>query len=207
MQPVSNHAQLLLLAGDDAGARAGLLACGVALSRALVMPTAAAFTGAELASQQAHEALAGIVSSIEDVAVFSRGDLGGLTLGAEIGVLYFTPGSGLHLKSVLHASTVIQDMNPQIVVAVGEAAMAVTDPMIDPRGGAPTTGLGLEHRFCVVTGDSALPQAIERTRSLLGNEIGLCGLEPGSWLRVQGPHMVGHGCTWEGEAPAGFSEA
>jgi len=196
--------ETLLLAGDPAGARAGLEALGLRVERALVIATAAAYIGAEQATVHAHEALAGFASDIDDAALVHRRDLDGFVFDGHADLVYFTQGSGLHLMSVLRGSNLLEQLHPRIVVAVGESAMATTDPMVDPRGGAPTIGLGLEQEFCVLTGDAALPQAALRTKALLGREHALVALDAGSWLLCDATSLVGRDCRWVGDPPAGF---
>ena len=70
--------------------------------------------------------------------------------------VYLSGGSPLHLRSVLKGSTVLggparQAWSDGAVVAGSAAgAMVLTDPMVDPRGGALTVGLGLVDRLAVV---------------------------------------------------------
>ena len=79
----------------------------------------------------------------------------------------------MHLRSVLKDSAVwnalLAAWNDGAVVAASSAgAMAITDPMVDPRGGALTLGLGLVDNLTVVPHfgdehDDAHGQKLERT--------------------------------------------
>ena len=74
------------------------------------------------------------------------------------------------------------------LVAVGSVASVLGEVMIDPRGGAPTTGLGYRPgaALCAPSSDDQMA----RTRSLLGDEL----------LVVLGPTAscttTAHGGAW-----------
>ena len=70
--------------------------------------------------------------------------------------LYLSGGSSLHLRSVLKGSVVFGALREAwadgaVVAGAGAGAMALTDPMVDPRGGALTVGLGLIEGMAVFT--------------------------------------------------------
>lgn len=79
-------------------------------------------------------------------------------------------GSSLHARSVWRDNDFGEAINAApLLVAVGSVATALGEVMIDPRGGAPTVGLGLRKgaAFCQ-------PSSVEqmyRTRSLLADEL------------------------------------
>ena len=78
-------------------------------------------------------------------------------------------GSPLHARSVWRHSPLGEALtaHPR-VVGIGAVGSVFGDPMIDPRGGAPTSGLG---RFShVVVMAEASSDEEQRTRSLLGAE-------------------------------------
>jgi hypothetical protein len=86
-------------------------------------------------------------------------------------------GSALHAKSVWHGSPVGEAIrDARCVVAVGSVASLLGDVMIDPRGGAPTTGLG--YRSGLALGVSASDEQVSRTRTLLGADVTFCVLGP-----------------------------
>src|SRR5207249_4284306 len=69
--------------------------------------------------------------------------------------VYLSGGSPLHLRSVLKDSAVwaalVEAFAGGAVVAGSSAgAMALCDPMVDPRGGAFTLGLGLVEQLAIV---------------------------------------------------------
>ena len=64
-------------------------------------------------------------------------------------------GSPLHLKSVLKGSATFEALREAwaggaVVAGSAAGAMVLTDPMVDPRGGALTVGLGLVDQLAVV---------------------------------------------------------
>jgi hypothetical protein len=78
-------------------------------------------------------------------------------------------GNALHARSLWRHSALAQRWREGSgpVVAVGASASVIGEIMIDPRGGAPTTGVNL-YRGRVVT--PRLPEALAtRTRLLLGD--------------------------------------
>jgi cyanophycinase len=69
--------------------------------------------------------------------------------------VYLSDGSPLHLRSVLKGSKVLGALRAAwedgaVVAGAGAGAMVLTDPMVDPRGGALTVGLGMVGRLTVV---------------------------------------------------------
>ena len=69
--------------------------------------------------------------------------------------IYLAGGSPLHLKSVLKGSATFEALREAwtggaVVAGSAAGAMVLTDPMVDPRGGALTVGLGLVDQLAVV---------------------------------------------------------
>ena len=73
----------------------------------------------------------------------------------EAGAVYVVGDSPIHLRTTLQATVVYEAIEQQlengIVVAVAGSAAALCDPMVDPRGGAFTLGLGLVESIAVIT--------------------------------------------------------
>jgi hypothetical protein len=141
-------------------------------SDVVIVPTAAAFTGAEQSAIELSllfeesgakvEALMNIDRTSSDEPYFAKRI-------READLVVLSDGSPLHAKSVWHASSIgeaIRDASR--VVAVGSVASVLGDVMIDPRGGAPTTGLG--YRSGLVLSVGASDDQLHRTRSLLGDD-------------------------------------
>lgn len=138
----------------------------------LVVPTAAAFTGLELAAAQVATMLADFDVAVESLMVARRPDAQDPSMALRLrdaDLVVLSDGSSLHAKSVWHATPVGEGIrDARRLVAVGTVATVLGDVMIDPRGGAPTTGLG--YRPGVVVGTTESAEELARTRTLLGPE-------------------------------------
>src|SRR5205085_2071087 len=69
--------------------------------------------------------------------------------------VYLSGGSPLHLRSVLKDSAVWDALvaawqDGAVVAGSSAGAMALCDPMVDPRGGAFTLGLGMVEQLAVI---------------------------------------------------------
>ena len=131
----------------------------------LVLPTASAYERPERLVVAAAEWFAPLGASVEGLMVLSRADAedaDAATVLRRARFIYLSGGSALHLRSVLKGSAVLQALREAwadgaVVAGAGAGAMALTDPMVDPRGGALTVGLGLIEGLAVFThyGDAA----------------------------------------------------
>jgi cyanophycinase len=99
-------------------------------------------------------------------------ETGAATVVRNARAVYLVGDQPLHLRSVLKDSAVydaLRDVlaNGGLVVAVAGSAAALCDPMVDPRGGAFTLGLGLVPNMAVVTeAEGWSPERLHRTREL-----------------------------------------
>lgn len=108
-------------------------------------------------------------------------------------------GSALHARSVWRANAVGEAINAaSTLVAVGSVASVLGEVMIDPRGGAPTTGLG--YRLGAALCQPSSEDQMFRTRSLLGDvtlvAIGATGVvhhDGDKWRVVTGDVVVTRG--------------
>lgn len=141
----------------------------------LVLPTAAAYERPERAVAGAKRWFGGLGASVRGLNVLLRGDAEDEANAAavrEARFVYVGGGSPLHLRSVLKDSAVwdalVTAWQQRAVVAGSAAgAMVLTDPMVDPRGGAFTVGLGLVSQVAVVPNyDSWSPEKAHRTLEL-----------------------------------------
>lgn len=133
--------------------------------RVVVLPTAAAYEHPERRVLAAATWFGELGAEVEGLMVLRRADAedpaaAGVVRQARF--LYLSGGSPLHLRSVLKDSIVFAALRAAweegaVVAGSGAGAMALTDPMVDPRGGALTVGLGLVDRLAVVprAGDAA----------------------------------------------------
>jgi hypothetical protein len=71
-----------------------------------------------------------------------------------------------------------------VVVTIGSVSSVLFETMIDPRGGAPTTGLAYREGLVVTTSSSA--EQLSRTRTLLGDDVVLAVLGASGVLHGDG---------------------
>lgn len=124
----------------------------------LVLPTAAAYEHPERAVETAARWFDGLGGKVRGLMVLARPDADDpdhVAAVRDARFIYLGGGSPLHLRSVLKDSAVweaiVQAWNGGAVLAGSSAgAMVVCDPMIDPRGGAFTLGLGLVNGLTVI---------------------------------------------------------
>ncbi len=124
----------------------------------LVLPTAAAYEHPERLVVRAGEWFEPLGGQVEGLMVLSRSDaedVGAAAVMRKARLIYLAGGSPMHLRSVLKASLVWAALleawrDGAVVVGSSAAAMALTDPMVDARGGGLTIGLGLMTGVAVV---------------------------------------------------------
>ncbi|HUI02433.1 MAG TPA: Type 1 glutamine amidotransferase-like domain-containing protein [Acidimicrobiales bacterium] len=124
----------------------------------LVLPTAAAYEHPEKAVAGAQAWFAPLGGSVRGLMVLGRADAEDEANAAAVRAsrfIYLGGGSPMHLRSVLKASLVwgalLDAWHDGAVVAGSSAgAMVLTDPMVDPRGGALTVGLGMVEQLAVI---------------------------------------------------------
>jgi cyanophycinase len=129
---------------------AGFLAASGS-NEVLVLPTAAAYEHPERLVVRAGEWFEPLGGQVEGLMVLSRADAeddGAAAVIRRARLIYLAGGSPMHLRSVLKGSKawvalVAAWHDGAVVVGSSAAAMALTDPMVDARGGGLTIGLGL----------------------------------------------------------------
>ncbi|HEX2273708.1 MAG TPA: Type 1 glutamine amidotransferase-like domain-containing protein [Acidimicrobiales bacterium] len=117
----------------------------------VVLPTAAAFEHPERAVATAEAHFAGMGGRVRGLMVLHRAEAedpanAEVVRGARF--LYLAGGSPMHLRSVLKDSPVWDALvaawhDGAVLAGSSAGAMVLCDPMVDPRGGAFTVGLGL----------------------------------------------------------------
>jgi cyanophycinase len=141
----------------------------------LILPTAAAYEHPQRAVETAREWFAGLGAGARGLMVLARPDADDAANVAAIRdarFIYLAGGSPLHLRSVLKDSAawdaLCQAWRGGAVLAGSSAgAMALCDPMVDPRGGAFTLGLGLLEKVAVIPHhDTWSPEKAKRTITL-----------------------------------------
>ncbi len=136
--------------------RALLAASGA--EEVLVLPTAAAYEHPERAVDTAQQWFAGLGAKVRGLMVLARPDAESEANAAairEARFLYLSGGSPLHLRSVLKDSPAWDALceawqGGAVLAGSSAGAMALCDPMVDPRGGAFTLGLGLLAQVAII---------------------------------------------------------
>ena len=124
----------------------------------LVLPTAAAYEHPSRAVDTATAWFAKLGATVRACMVLSRPDAESpdfVSMVSDASFIYLGGGSPMHLRSVLKDSAVwsalINAWDRGAVLAASSAgAMVLCDPMVDPRGGAFTLGLGLVNLLTVI---------------------------------------------------------
>ena len=155
----------------------------------LVLPTAAAYQHPERVVLRAAEWFEPLGGQVEGLMVLDRtsaNDPGMAAVVRGARFIYLAGGSPLHLKSVLKGSGTFEAIRAAwtagaVVAGSAAGAMVLTDPMVDPRGGALTVGLGLVDQLAVVPqfGDGLEDvhgQKLERTVALAPDGLPVVGI-------------------------------
>jgi len=125
----------------------------------LVLPTAGAYEHPERLVARAGAWFEPLGGAVEGLMVLTRADAendGAADIMRRARLIYLAGSSPMHVRSVLKHSAVWDALvaawhDGAVVVGSSGAAMALTDPMVDARGGGLTIGLGL------VTGVAVVP--------------------------------------------------
>lgn len=126
--------------------------------------------------------------------------------------VYLGDGSAMHLRSVLRNSAVWDEVmtaarDGRPIVASGAGAEVVCDPMVDPRGGGFTVGLGLVTELSVIAGaDTWSPEKTRRCAELAPSNLPIAGLPAGAAIYLDSStppwRTVGNITWWLGGSPA-----
>lgn len=173
----------------------------------VVLPTAAAYEHPERAVATAEAWFSALGAKARGVMVLGRTDAEvaayvDAVRGARF--VYLSGGSAMHLRSVLKDSplweALVEAWNDGAVVAGSSAgAMVLCDPMVDPRGGAFTIGLGLVAQVAVIPHhDTWSHDKEKRTLDLAPAGLCIAGIDertalvrdPGGAWRVAGAGEV-----------------
>ena len=141
----------------------------------VVLPTAAAYEHPERAVETAEQWFSSLGAKARGLMVLARPDAENEASAAALRdarFIYLSGGSPLHLRSVLKDSpawyALFEAWQGGAVLAGSSAgAMALCDPMVDPRGGAFTLGLGLLAQVAIIPHhDTWSPEKAKRTITL-----------------------------------------
>ena len=143
-------------ANDDLDRR---LLASAGATRVVMLPTADAYEHPERLVAAALHWGERLDVAVEALMVMRRGEAMdeaavGVVRGAR--AVYLVGDQPLHLRSVLKATPLWEAITQVlvdggVVAATGGSAAAMCDPMVDPRGGAFTLGLGLIDGLALVT--------------------------------------------------------
>ena len=124
----------------------------------VVLPTAAAYEHPSRAVDAAARWFGELGATVRALPVLTRRDAVVEANAAPLhdaAFVYLAAGSPMHLRSVLKDSPVWDALvaaweRGAVVAGSGSGAMVLCDPMVDPRGGAITLGLGLIEQMAVI---------------------------------------------------------
>ncbi|MBI4933629.1 MAG: Type 1 glutamine amidotransferase-like domain-containing protein [Actinobacteria bacterium] len=165
------------VANDELDAR---LLAAVGAEQVVVLPTADAFERPERLVAAAMNWGERLGVEVEALMVLRRGEAmeeGVANMVRQAKAVYFVGDQPLHLKSVLKDTPLfaaLRDVlvNGGLVAASGGSAAAMCDPMVDPRGGAFTLGLGLVGNLALATeAETWSPERLHRTRALANTTV------------------------------------
>jgi len=124
----------------------------------LVVPTAAAYEHPDRQVEAAARWFGELGATVRSLPVLTRADAlveAHAATVAAASFVYLGSGSPMHLRSVLKDSPVWEAIVEGwqaggVLAGTGAGAMVLCDPMVDPRGGALTLGLGLIGPMAVI---------------------------------------------------------
>jgi cyanophycinase len=184
----------------------------------LVVPTAAAYEHPGRLVEAAGHWFAEFGATVQALDVLSRADAldpARVLPVASARFLYLAGSSPMHLRSVLKDSPVWDAIvaawqGGAVLAASSAGAMALCDPMVDPRGGALTLGLGLIDQLAVISNhDTWSEDKAKRTLKIAPHGLPVAGIDErtalirdpdGTW-RVEGAGTV---VVYVDGAPAGL---
>jgi cyanophycinase len=164
-------------------------------SEVVVLPTAAAFEHADRVAGEAAKHFDGLGATVRTLMVLHRAEAEeheNIQAVEQARFVYLADGSPLHLRSVLKGSPLYDALvaayrSGAVLAASGAGATLLCDPMVDPRGGAYTVGLGLLTNFAVFPyHGTAADHLRERSVDLLPPSALLAGIDVHTAL-VRGP--------------------
>jgi cyanophycinase len=152
----------------------------------VVLPTASAFERPDKVVDRAVTWFEGLGVTVRPVMVLNRRDAQDDTNVKALksaAFVYLSDGSPLHLRSVLKESSLLAVLvagyrNGCVLAASGAGATVLADPMVDPRGGAYTVGLGVVSNLAIFPyHGSAAEHLRQRSIELLAEHAILAGVD------------------------------
>jgi cyanophycinase len=173
------------------------LLAAVGTDEVVVLPTAAAYEHPDHAVAAATEWFATLGAGVRPVMAVDRAGANDEAHVAAVRAarfVYLADGSPMHLRSVLlHTplwEALVAAWNEGAVVAgTAAGAMVLCDPMVDPRGGAYTVGLGLVGQLGLVPrADTWSDDKLHRTRQLAPAGVPVAMVDERTALIRDGAH-------------------
>lgn len=152
----------------------------------VVIPAAAAFEEPDAVVESARRYFGQLGASVRPLRVLHRTEADAeepATVVMDAGFVYLSSGSPMHLRSVLIHSRIYQAVvdaheRGAVLAASGAGGRVLCDPMVDPRGGAYTVGLGLVSGLAFFPFHDTAPAHLwERSVDLLPPEAVLAGVD------------------------------
>lgn len=152
----------------------------------VVLPSAAAFEHPERVVERATDYFEALGVKVRPLMVLRRAEAedGEVVEAArKARAVYLSDGSPLHLRSVLKSSSLWDAVlsayhSGGVLAASGAGATLVCDPMVDPRGGAYTVGLGVVQNLAIFPyHGTAADHLRERSIDLLPRTAKLVGID------------------------------
>jgi cyanophycinase len=163
-------------------------------SKIVMLPTADAFEHPERLVAAALTWGERLDLEVEALMVLSRTDAldkGAARVVRKASVVYLVGDQPLHLRSVLKDTPVWEALvelhdDGGVIVGVGASASALCDPMVDPRGGAFTLGLGLVNGLAFVNeAETWSVEKLHRTLELANTPV-VCSPTGSAMVRRDG---------------------
>ncbi|HXY94145.1 MAG TPA: Type 1 glutamine amidotransferase-like domain-containing protein [Acidimicrobiia bacterium] len=152
----------------------------------VVLPTAAAFEHPDRVGERAAAHFGELGATVHALPVLHRGEAEEPQNAEAVRAakfVYVADGSPLHLRSVLKDSALFDALLASyhgggVLAASGAGATVLCDPMVDPRGGAYTVGLGIVRNLAVFPyHGTAADHLRERSIDLLPPNATLVGVD------------------------------
>jgi cyanophycinase len=152
----------------------------------VVLATAAAYEHPERVVEAATRWFAELGAKVVDLPVLRRPDaLDDANVAAMRGArfAYLAGGSPMHLRSVLKDTPLWDALvaawqDGAVIAGSSAGAMALCDPMVDPRGGALTLGLGLLEQVAVIPNHQSWSEDKERrTLQIAPKGLAIAGID------------------------------
>jgi cyanophycinase len=157
----------------------------------VVLPTAAAYEHPERVGERAEAYFGALGAKVRVLPVLHRSEAEDAAMAKAVRAakfVYLADGSPLHLRSVLKESALFEALlaayrGGAVVAASGAGATLLCDPMVDPRGGAYTVGLGVVKNLAVFPyHGTAAAHLRERSIDLLPRNAVLAGVDEATAL-------------------------